>query len=127
MPQGATTLPGGPEEPASIDVSAAQCFLQALRDGTPSSTQLVFRESFNASASATVWVLGDGTAIEAERHWGDTVTLDYVPRRYELKPREFFDECLASEDAETLVNCVLSWPLDREACLREPQLPCPAD
>jgi hypothetical protein len=114
--------PGGYPPAATIDLPAAQCVLQHLRDAV--SAHLTMNHPNTEGYDDTdLWVQRDGSVIY-ERHWRlDLGGEDYGPRRFRVKPKAFFDACLLETDPKMVYDCLTSWWVDG-ACSPVGDLPC---
>ena len=103
-------LPCDPEiRPSSPDdIDHARCVLEAGRDRTAGR----YRVTLNTMPDGDPIVkttstvnLGDGFAstVNSNPDPGD----ELVPTRHALKPKSFFEDCLASSDGKKILGCVL--------------------
>ena len=114
--------PGSYPAAATINLPAAQCVLQHLRDAVSSHLTLN-HPNIEGYDNTDFWVQRDGSVIY-ERHWRlDLGGEDYGPRRFRAKPKAFFDACLLETDPKTVYDCLTTWWVE-EACFPVGSLPC---
>jgi hypothetical protein len=104
--------PGGGAASTSftpLDVAAAQCFLQKLRDRAVGNVTFDWGTSNGFCAAATTYYsFGDGTvAVAVAAYFGQAGGCDVTVRRA-LQPVAWFDTCLAAADMATLVDCMVN-------------------
>lgn len=89
---------------------AAICVLQALRDRTPGRINIVWGDVMGVYlaeyVNATIFLIGDDTVL---MNWtyseGCLFEREAVSRRVVLQTKDFFENCLATPDAATLIGC----------------------
>jgi hypothetical protein len=106
----------------SINLPAAQCVLQHLRDAV-SSHLTIERPNIVGFDTTHLWVQRDGSVIY-ERSWMYDLGGEHIgPRRLRAKPKAFFDACLLETDPKTVHDCLTTWWV-AGACFAAGSLPC---
>jgi hypothetical protein len=97
------TSPGGPDLTARL-----QCALEALRDRKTGGLALLVPENGSKSCGVRVEIVsfGDGTASVLDVGYCDLDVVRGTAVRSTLKPASFFDDCLASPDETTRLQCL---------------------
>jgi hypothetical protein len=105
------------------------CVLGMLRDGTTGNFFVDVCPATSPPLTDYVTVLGDGTADLARvRAATQSPTNEWFyrdpDRRIIVKPPEFFDACIGSEDLSLVLECLTTW-YEPELCM--PDACCPVD
>lgn len=108
--------------PSTIDVTAARCVLQAVRDDTRS-YHLVEAPTQMGSATHQLWVQGDGTTVVEIIVTNDMWYDHHAPVRFQRRDTVWFDSCIALTDADQLYQCLTGWWTE---CWLGETVPCPA-
>jgi hypothetical protein len=94
---------GGPELTARL-----QCALEALRDRKTGGLALLLPENGSKTCGVRVEIVsfGDGTASVLPVSYCDQDVVRGTAARSVLQPASFFDDCLASPDETTRLQCL---------------------
>lgn len=116
-------IPPGSTDPPTIDVAAARCVLQQIRDDVKSYLT-VHQDLSEGFRDEFIWVQGDGTAILLRHYRLDLLDEPKLPRRFPRKEKTFFDTCLQETDPKAIHTCLTSWWVDDQTCFAADSLPC---